>query len=172
MYAPTTTTSARPASNGSQPHAWVASTATSAPCARAAATISSYAATAPSADCTRLNATRSVSASIASTSLAGGTVRTRTPRSACTSQGKRLEVNSTSGTTTVAPAGSAAATGASSWETVLPTATSATDTPTRPAKAARDRSVARPQPSHDVRPARQSAIASCTASHAGSGGSP
>ena len=40
LYAPTMTTSASAASNGSQPQAWVASTTTSAPTDRAAATIS------------------------------------------------------------------------------------------------------------------------------------
>ncbi|GAB3971774.1 hypothetical protein GCM10027615_31260 [Plantactinospora veratri] len=113
-----------------------------------------------------------MSASTASASRSAGTVRTRTPRSACTSQGKRLEVNSTSGTSTVAPAGSAAPTGASSWETVAPTVTSATGTPTSRAKAARDRAVEESQPSQEVCPVRQSARAAWSASQAGSGGSP
>ncbi|GAA2193228.1 hypothetical protein GCM10009848_52570 [Micromonospora lupini] len=81
-------------------------------------------------------------------------------------------MNSISGTTTVAPAGSPAATGASICETVAPTATSEAGTPIRPAKAVRERFTESPQPSHDVLPTRQSARASCNAVQAGSGGNP
>ncbi len=77
-----------------------------------------------------------------------------------------------SGATTRAPSGSAAATGASSWDTVAPVDTSAASTPVIRAKAARDRSVASCHTSHEVPPTRQSASTRCRCSNAGSGGSP
>jgi hypothetical protein len=126
----------------------------------------------PVADWTRLKATSVVPAPIASVSFSNGTVSTEMPRSACTSHGKRFEVNSISGTTTRAPAGSIAATGASRPDTVAPTAMSPGVTPVIRAKAARARPVDSSHGSQLVRPCCQSASAACSASHAGRGGSP
>lgn len=81
-------------------------------------------------------------------------------------------MNSSSGASTVVPAGSAAAIGASNWETPAPTHTSATGTPTNPANAVRDRSAAAPHPSHEVAPTCHSPSARCNASQPGRGGSP
>ena len=80
-------------------------------------------ATSPVADCTADQATTSTSGVMASTNRSTGAVRTTTPRSACTAQGHTFEVNSMSGTSTRVPSGTAAATGASSWDTDAPVAT-------------------------------------------------
>ena len=131
-----------------------------APWASAAAAIASRSATSPVLICTALKATTSVAAPTASARSAGGTVRTvARPSSCATRKGKSVDVNSTSGATTRAPAGSDAATRPTSPETVAPTATSPALTPTIAAHASRERSVDSPQCSQLVRPPRQSASA-------------
>ena len=71
---------------------------------------------------------------MAPASRSSGTVAISMLRSAWASQGNRFEVNSSSGTTTRAPAGSAAATRPSRPETVAPMATSSAAAPISPAK--------------------------------------
>ena len=73
--------------------------------------------------------------------IGGGTVRTITPRSAWTRNGKSVEVNSTSGARTRDPSGSDEATRPTSPETVAPTATVDGGTPTSRANDARAASV-------------------------------
>ncbi len=138
--------------------------------AAAASTIASRSATSPVLICTALNATASAPAATASASSATGTVRTSSRL--WTSSGNSIEVNSTSGTTTRAPSGSAVTTEPTSSDTVEPTATRVASTPTSRANAARDASVLSPQRSQLVRPPCQSASAAWSASHAGRGGSP
>lgn len=126
----------------------------------------------PSEDWTRLNATAVVRSSIAVASLAAGTVTTSTPRASWTSQGKRFEVNSMSGTSTRAPGGSAAANGASRPEAVWPAITASTGAPTRRAKQARARSPAACHASMSERPSRHASWAAVMAAYAVSGGMP
>ena len=134
--------------------------------------IAARSATSPVADWTALNATTSMVSSIASAYLATGAVTTCTPRSACTAHGKTFEVNSTSGTSTRAPSGIAAATSEIAAETVLPVKTSSAATPTSRPNAARARPVDSSHGSQLVSPTCQSASACCIASQAGLGGSP
>ena len=119
--------------------------------------------------CTALNATPSAPSATASASRSTGTVRTS---KSLTSRGNNVDVNSTSGTTTRARSGSPVAAVATSCDTVAPTATRSTGTPTRRANTSRAASVTSPHASQLVRPPRQSASASCIASNAGRGGSP
>ena len=77
-----------------------------------------------------------------------------------------------SGTTTRAPAGSAAATRPSRPETVAPIATSPAGTPVSRAKRSRAWSTLRSHGSQLVRPVRQSSSMTCIASIAGRGGRP
>ena len=81
-------------------------------------------------------------------------------------------MNSTSGTTTRAPSGSAAATRPTSAETWLPTATSAGPDADQPGERAPGPLGRRAPLLPAVRPPRQSASAACSASQAGRGGSP
>ena len=136
----------------------------------AASKIASTSATSPVLIWTALNATASAPSATASATSATGTVRTS--RRLCTSSGNSSEVNSMSGTTTRAPAGSAVITEPTSSDTVAPTATRVASTPTRRAKAARDASMLSPHGSQLVRPPCQSDSTACRASHAGRGGSP
>ena len=77
-----------------------------------------------------------------------------------------------SGTSTRAPSGSEAATRPTNSDAVAPTETRSGCTPTIVANAARAPSVASPQCSQLVRPPRQSASASCSASKPARGGRP
>ena len=97
---------------------------------------------------------------------------TSAPRASWTRKGKRSDAKSISGATMRARFGSDAATTPISCETLAETATSRGLTPTRRANEAREPSVASPQCSQLVRPARQSASAAWSASNAGRGGSP
>jgi hypothetical protein len=90
------------------------------------------------AEWTALNATSVVPASTASARRDSGAEVTVTPRWAWASHGNRLEVNSSSLTSTRARSGSAAATRPSCSDTVEPTATSASSAPTSRANAARE----------------------------------
>ena len=119
-----------------------------------------------------LTATSVVAGVTASAIPASGAVRTVTPRRSCTSQGKRFDVKSTSGTSTSARSGREAATIATSSDTVAPAATSSGRQPTRRAKDSRARPTDSVQGSQLVRPSRQSARAAWSASNAGFGGSP
>ncbi len=141
-----------------------------APVPAAAAAIASRSATSPLLICAALKAATSAPSPIASANREGGTVRTS--KRSWTSSGNSTEVNSMSGTTTRAPAGSAVSTEPTSSETVEPTATCAASTPVSRANAARAPSVLQPHSSQLVRPPCQSASADCSASHAGRGGSP
>jgi hypothetical protein len=163
LYAWVTVTSKRDASNGSQPTACVASTIVIAPLAASA----SRSASVPSLDCAAEKATTSASCA-ASASRSSGTTRA----SARTRNGHSSDVKSPSGTTTLAPAGSDAATVPRKPATVAPIATSAAGTPTRRANDARASSADAAQPSQLVEPPRHSPSACCSASHAGRGGSP
>jgi hypothetical protein len=130
--------------------------------------MSASAATHPVADCTRLNATAAVSWVIASASRSAGTVST----SAATAQGNRLLVNSISGTTTLAPGGSAVATTDMICDTVELTLTSAAGAPTRRANAARARPTEASHGFQSVRPWRQSVSTAWSSSKARRGGRP
>src|SRR6478609_9803318 len=152
--------------------AWDVSITVNVPASRAARLIAARSATSPVADCTAEKATTSMSRPMASASRSTGAVSTVTPRSACTAQGKTFEVNSTSGTSTRAPSGTAAATGASNWETAAPVATDPGSTATSAANSFLATDTASAHGSQLVRPLRQSCSDRCNASHAGRGGGP
>ena len=101
---------------------------------------------------------------MASASFATGAVITSTPRSAWTAQGKTTEVNSPSGTTTLARSGNAVATRPNCSETAAPMATSLEGTLTRRAKHSREAVTDDSHVSKLVRPTRQSASAASMAS--------
>ena len=114
----------------------------------------------------------SVRGSIASGMSSGATSRIVTPRCSCAMNGKRTEAKSMSGASTRVPSGSEAATRPMRSDTVAAIATVSGATRTSAANSSRAASVASPQCSQLVRPARQSASAVCIASHPQSGGSP
>ena len=88
-------------------------------------------------------------------------------------KGQSSDVNSMSAATTrPRPGSTAAATSATSSETVAPVATRSGGTPTSPAQSSRARPVDSPQGSQLVRPPCQSSSAARSASQAGRGGSP
>ena len=124
----------------------------SAPWRRAAALMAAMSATSPVADWTAEYTTTSTPGSMDAANSASGTDRTRTPRSACTANGKTSEVNSMSAVSTVAPSGTATATGANSWDTVAPVATRAGSAPTNPANRSRDSCTESAHGSQLVRP--------------------
>ena len=70
------------------------------------------------------------------------------------------------------PSGTAAATGASNWETAAPVATVAGSTATRAANTFLATDTESAHGSQLVRPPRQSSSDCCNASHAGRGGGP
>ena len=76
------------------------------------------------------------------------------------------------GTRTRVPSGTAAATGANSWETAAPVATVVGSTPTSAANLFLATATESAHGSQLVRPARQSSSDCCSASHAGRGGGP
>ncbi len=86
--------------------------------------------------------------------------------------GKSTDVKSTSGASTRAPSGTAAATNPRSVDTFAAIATVSTGTPAIRANDARASSPGIPHCSQLVRPPRQSSSAACSASQAGVAGSP
>ena len=96
--------------SGTNGTACVASIMTRAPWRPAAAVIASRSAILPVCIWTRLNATSVVAGPIDAARSSNGTSRTTAPRSLATSSGKRLEVNSSAGTTTSSPGPSIPAT--------------------------------------------------------------
>ena len=158
LYAWQSRASTREASTGIHPTACVASHTVRAPTRAAAAPMASRSATSPEPDCTSEKATRSVSAAISSARVRSGTARTSMPRPAWT-KGSTSEENSSSGTSTRAPLGSAAASSETCAEVWEPIATRSGATPTRRAKCERDASTARLYPATSGRPARSAVIA-------------
>ncbi len=159
-------------SMGSQPAACVASMCVTAPTASARSVMAAISATSPVADCAAEKLTSAVDSSIASARSASGAVRTRMPRSWCTANGNTPDVNSISGTSTVAPSGRAAATGARSCDTVAPVATWSALSPTRCPNSSRERSTVAAHGCHGPAPTRHSSNDCCIASQAGRGGGP
>ena len=164
--------SKRPASTGSQPAAWVASTSIWAPWSVAAALMASKSARVPSDDWTADTATIVVPARTASASRPRGASRTRTPLPTWARNGKLTDVNSPSATRTSLPGGRAAATSPTNGLTTLPIATEPASTPTRPANAVRARSTESSNPTASERPLRQSARVDSRAAMVRRGGRP
>lgn len=136
-----------------------------------AASSASTSVIAPSADCTTDTATRSWSPAWAASSGSGTSV-TRTPRWACTANGRVTEENSPRATSTRVPSGTDAASGPIRPEVVAPCATSATGTPVIAANPARAASTSSSKSFGEAAPTAQRATTSATTADARSGGMP
>ena len=138
LYVWQTTRSASRPVVGSQPVAWVTSTSTRAPVARAAAETAAASASSPVLEDTSAKATIQVSGPTAPASSASGTCRTR--RSPRARNGRTTEAKSPSTHTTSAPGGAAAAASPMNTEACEPTATRDGTTPSKVAAYPRARS--------------------------------